>query len=98
MPMNDLGRPRDDDAEARGVCMDGKRTDDGSGVEVTVKVDGVRIAVGEGGNTKRVWDGVFTRDTVEKVCRGSCMLRVLCKTLFRNKTDGDACFQASTDG
>jgi len=46
-PIIDRGRPRD-----RGV--DGKCIDDAFGVDVIVKVDGVLMAVGEGGNTKSV--------------------------------------------
>lgn len=48
-PIIDRGRPRD-----RGVDVDGNCIDDAFGVDVTVKVDGVLMAVGEGGNTNSV--------------------------------------------
>lgn len=59
--MNERGRPfcRNEDTRGRGVDVDEKRVDTALGVEVTVKVAAVRIAVGEDGNTNRVWDGVF---------------------------------------
>jgi len=58
--MNERGRPFCRNEDTRGVDMDKKRVDTALGVEVTVKVAGVRIAVGEDGNTNKVWDGVFT--------------------------------------
>jgi hypothetical protein len=48
----DRGRPRDRGVAARDV--DGNCIDDASGVDVTVKVDGALMAVGEGGNTNSV--------------------------------------------
>jgi len=48
-PIMDRGRPR-----GRGVDVGGKCIDDAFGVDVTVKVDGVLMAVGEGGNTNNV--------------------------------------------
>jgi len=51
-PIMDRGRPRDRGVDAQDV--DGKCIDDAFGVDVTVKVDGVLMAVGEGGNTNSV--------------------------------------------
>jgi len=48
----DRGRPRERGVDA--LDVDGKCIDDAFGVDVTVKVDGVLMAVGDGGNTNSV--------------------------------------------
>ena len=57
-PMNDFVLPCERKVATRGVADDGN----GTGTfkfEVRVIVDGVRVVnVGDGGNKKRVWDGV----------------------------------------
>ena len=84
--MNDRGRPRDCARD-----LDGKCIEDGFGVVVMVRVDGVLMAVGEGGNTKSVWDSIFI--DVNGVASGSCVLRVLRKTLFRVCRDDEVRFR-----
>jgi len=53
-PMKECDRPFRRNDDTRGVNKDGKRESVALGVEVTVNVEGVRVAVGEDGNTKRV--------------------------------------------
>lgn len=62
--MNDRVRPCDREVATRGVIWEGKGYALWLKLDVIVIVDGVRMAVavavtvGEGGKTKRVWDGV----------------------------------------
>jgi len=55
-PIKDLLRASDFD---RGVADEGNGTGTETGLEVRVMAEGVRAErVGEGGKTKRVWEGV----------------------------------------
>jgi len=59
--MKDRRRPSVLKVETRGVAKDGKGKDT---FDVSVIVDGVRVVkVGDGGNTKRVCEGVETIET-----------------------------------
>ena len=85
-PMKDRRRPSALD-ETRGVAKGGKGND---ALEVSVMVEGVRAAVGEGGNTKSVWEGVDTAEV-------SFGLGVFC-TLIRRFAGGRVSLRASARG